>query len=128
MPAKYMNAFSTWTRSNVTRHLFTWTNDPSEDVDFLDYVASHYFDPVNSGNLEIRNAVIDRSATPDTSMSWEVWRLSGGVWSLLHSKSVALDTGVIYLAYNQAVVAYDTSGHWESDEYGRPFDLNDLLA
>jgi hypothetical protein len=45
--------------------------------------------------------------------SWGALPLSAGVFISLHA------------SYNGTVVE---AGSWESDQYGRPFDLNDLLA
>lgn len=132
MPAKYMNAFSfeahVSTTTNKTVYIFDWSNDPGEDADFEAYIASTL--PWVSPGYEARNVVVDRSgATP--LVSWENWQLYGtpATWHFVSSGSAPLSTGsVLYKAGNQALSTFDSTGYWDSDQYGRPFDLNDLLA
>jgi hypothetical protein len=130
VPAKYMNAFSfevhVSNASNRTVHVFDWSNDPAEDTAFAAYIAAAL--PWAAPGYEARNVVVNRSgATPQAS--WENWYLSGGTWHFGSSGAAPLSTGSAhYRAGNEVLGVFDPTGYWDSDQYGRPFDLNDLLA
>jgi hypothetical protein len=125
-----MNAFSfeahVSSTTNRTVHVFDWSNDPGEDADFETYIAAAL--PWAGGSYEVRNADVNRSGA-QPQLTWELWRLSGGSWVFDSSGSAPLNTGsAIYKAGNAALTAFNATGYWDSDQYGRPFDLNDLLA
>lgn len=127
MPAKYMNSFTPYGGSSGnTKYIFAWSNDPAEDAAFVTYVET----AVDQGytSSEARNAAVDRSG-PAPVLTYERWNNPGTGWVFDRSYSVTLSTGsAVYRANNWAVTVLDTTGYWDSDQYGRPFNLNDLLA
>jgi hypothetical protein len=122
MPAKFMHSFIPW-RFGVASYVFAWSNDPAEDPAFLAYLATTL---VYGVDWEVRNAAVDRSGA-QPQVTWEMWRISTN--TLYGTGAEALSTGSeVYLGFNGSISVLDTTGYWDSDQYGRPFDLNDLLA
>lgn len=104
-----------------------WANsdDDSEFITFVQSVVSVQ---------AMRNCEVDRSgSTPE--LLWDVYEFSYPSWVPTgNSDSLPLVENVIYAAwsvYPEPLRLADASvlgGWWESDQYGRPYDLNDLLA
>lgn len=124
MPAKYVNSFSPFSGAvSGTKYVFAWSNNPAEDANFLTYldVTLDY-----GADFEVRNESVDRSGAAPLA-TWQHWRISTN--TLYQSGSLTLSTGsAVYRGWNGTLTLFDTTGHWDSDQYGRPFDLNDLLA
>jgi hypothetical protein len=130
VPAKYMHGFVPKSYGNSAAYVFAWSNDPSEDADLLDYVAATAIGRPPYV-WEVRDSYVDRSG-PSPVLHWDMWYLSGGTWHFDASRSFTLSTSsVVYFSNGSnrgEVVVFDPAGFWDSDQYGRPFDLNDLLA
>lgn len=127
MPMKYMNAFNFGSSVRVPTRVFVWANDPAEDLDFLAYLTESML--TGWSNYEVRNAVVDRSRAKP-KVSWEVWTIPVGApdWVLDKSGTIFPSIGDVWQGLNLDVSIFDAPGWWESDEYGRPFNLDDLLA
>lgn len=113
MPALWMRSFKPALGTVVGKpiRVFNWQDDPVEDADFAAAMTAQF----------VTNVTVDRSG-PTPVLRWEG---SGGT-----PKSKELGAvGTHYFSYpSGGPDALDVTGYWESDEYGRPFDLNDLLA
>lgn len=129
MPEVRMNSFvqqhagvtGWWTK------FFRWEDNPAEDAAFTAYINK-------AGEAE--NAVVDRSGSePILSWTWNGTPHSepagpvGSHWHYSYRTNTPED---VYAGNygDRAVVKFSgvPTGYWECDEYGRPFDLNDLLA
>lgn len=99
--------------------VFDWTNDPGEDAAFLtwlddNYSASHVFTIDRTGPSPVLvHALSSNPSVPTYTVPLDI-----GWWG--HS------SGLDGTASIPAVL--DQAGLWVSDQHGRPFDLNDLLA
>lgn len=120
MPAVLMNAFSKGAGAiGRPTTLFLWEDDPSEDATFAVLMTVP---------PRVKNVAIDRSGT-EPVIQWDDYNNNrrskpigpaGTHWYY----DVATTTGSFI--YEPGIV--DVTGWWVSDEYGRPFDLNDLLG
>lgn len=130
MPAKYMHGFVPKSYGSSAAYVFGWSNDPGEDTDLLDYVAATAIGRPPYV-WEVRNAYVDRSG-PAPVLHWDMWYVSGGTWYFDASRTLTLSiSSEVYYSNGSnrgEVVVFDPTGYWDSDQHGRPFDLNDLLA
>jgi hypothetical protein len=100
---------------------FRWEDDPSEDVAFAAAMEFTQF------GAERINMAVDRSGSAPV-LRWEdsgtpsstSIGASGVLWHPAPWNSPSGTTSVAPGPLGE--------GYWESDQYGRPFDLNDLLA
>lgn len=112
--------------ANTPRNAWTWEDSPSDDAGLAAALAA----VSASGYEEKQDWAVDRGGATPTLIwqaytrpnasspwtptgSWGALPLFVGMLISLHGSSHGTDLGDAY---------------WESDQYGRPFDLNDLLA
>lgn len=124
MGATYVNKFNLHTLEQV----WQWLDSENADTALVAFIEEY--------NLSTaRDFSVDRSSARPT-LTWQVyeWAKVGeyqyayvptGVW-----EELALPDGALVFRdpSGGAPTAHDMSGWWFCDEYGRPFDLNDLLA
>lgn len=96
---------------------FRWENAPDEDAAFVDYV--------NLGPAA--NASVDRSEPSAPVLQFDIGsttyrRYVGTPGTHWHNTYYDPEDGF------EAPARFDVAGYWKCDVYGRPYDLNDLLA
>lgn len=133
MPATHATGFNTGSFPICTR---AWLWDPDEVGADADLVAAILLDVVAPMEAAYQDFEVDRSgATP--VLKWQVYEITRdanfnkivlptGVWQTL-----ALHEGDyinLRRADSEAPEILDMTGRWESDQYGRPFALEDMLG
>lgn len=125
MPATYVQTF--WRSGRKA-----WLWDDQDDLDFITWIGS-VLDPYPN-----RDFAVDRTG-PEPELTWQPYAYDSGTSSMQPDgprQSMALTEGTYYTAWNSTSTSIDSlypaadmmTGFWESDEYGRPYNLNDLLA
>jgi hypothetical protein len=130
VPATYVNNFGFSGSAQTVTPVWLWEN--TDDAGLVAYME------VNSSGWQA-DFTVDRSS-PDVLLCWQKYEfVSGGSFSPTGAyDSIAIASGdyldpIAPQPYNpdgpnSAPEVVDIVGRWQSDQYGRPFDLNDLLA
>jgi hypothetical protein len=140
MPLIQMHSFKPGGTGKWVGKYFKWVDDPTEDADLVGFVESYWAD----NNQYVDDVSVDRSGTtPELRCQrYEVsydpsnpGRLPTGDW---HSEPLTVGDHLVAEDWRGRPFspggsrgwpgAVDVTGWWECDEYGRPFDLNDLEA
>lgn len=145
MPATYVRRFGDLSREGETGGLRAWRWNGSEDIELADYcgdlVSSHAYQNT------LGDFHVDRSG-PAPVLRWQWYQLDSSTdWERVPTGTygeLPLMTGdyIDALGYEsptwpdegdnpyggEIIAKWDMVGRWESDQYGRPYDLNDLLA
>ena len=111
--------------SSSARKGWQWIDAEAADaalVDFVEQNSSGY-----GGSFD--DLYVDRTG-PTPRLRWQRYDYSNGpmgIWD-----EIVLDEGTVVdpdtlIGYYKPDV-FDMAGKWFSDEYGRPYNLNDLLA
>jgi hypothetical protein len=135
MPIAFINSFTApldyradfnKALANSPWKVFVWDDNPSDDDTFIDYLSQNVsltilsFDIDRSGPPEL----VTTSAIPDVPVERTPLAV-GDIW-------FAAAPGAHFAGMNDdrwlAPGRVDLTGRWWSDEYGRPFDLEDLAA
>lgn len=125
MPAIYINNFGF---TNQVSPAWRWEN--TDDAGLSAFMEEHSSD--EQGDFSV-----DRSGT-DVLLTWQKYEYVGGgnygPTGVYDNIAIAdgdyLHPKVYSPVYGEPATpqVFDMTGWWESDQYGRPFDLNDLLA
>jgi len=122
MPEILMNSFHSG--AEITR--FRWVDDSAEDGDFVSFAVGNIGVP--NGVLTFANFTVDRTGTPE--LRWDV--VIAGDPTVVDTGSIALVPNTYwsgsYYKPSAPPSPVDMTGYWECDQYGRPFDLDDLVA
>lgn len=109
-------------RTGKPTWVFKWVDDPLQDYDFLDAMATSGLE----GAPILNSALVDRSG-PTPVFRWTDHDDNP------HEADLVVDQ---YWHHNMARVGeslagpnvLSVSGYWRCDPTGRPYDLNDLLS
>lgn len=121
MTLKRMHTFSQRHAGSTGRstEFFLWENNPSEDAAFEEYIGQ---------NFAVSDVEVDRSGSElalrwvaDSSSFYMPIGAAPAYWHYQYSSEPGTTGGI---------TRFDAwpPGYWECDQYGRPYDLNDLLA
>lgn len=141
MPRVEMHSFRPGGSGGSIGKYYKWVNDPAEDSDFVSYMQDYW--EGRSGFFS--DFSVDRSgASPELRyQEYEVIyspNPNPGAYPTGNWRSEPLHVGDYMTPEdwrNHPIeegssiglpAAQDVTGWWECDEYGRPYDLNDLLA
>lgn len=130
MPATYVNRFS-YPGAHTTQTSPAWRWDGTDDATFASFVEAESDGYVGDVN-------VDRSSgTP--VLRWQYYQAWDGQPKGVFGELELTSGMFVNPRYQPPYGSPDTlgqrpgavdpaDGYWESDQYGRPYDLNDLLA
>lgn len=114
---------------NTSQVVEGWRWEDVDDTSFLNWAIAQGL------GANRQDFSLDRTNGP--ALMWQVYMYSyetGSYAPTGNYETMPLTTGVTYtkgyMNDPTPLIDVDTflSGYWESDQYGRPYDLNDLLA